>query len=61
MGDLTGFSTGFGYNFDNTKLDFSYSYAQRKSQEAVFSQGFTAAQNLKSQYNNISVTVLFEL
>lgn len=61
MGDLTGFSTGFGYNFGNTKLDLSYSYAQRKAQEAVFSQGFTAPQNLKSQFNNISVTLLFEL
>lgn len=61
MGDLTGFSTGFGYNFGNTKLDLSYSYAQRKSQEAVFSQGFTAPQNLKTQFNNISATLLFEL
>lgn len=61
MGDLTGFSTGFGYNFGNTKLDLSYSYAQRKSQEAVFSQGFTAPQNLKTQFNNISATILFEL
>ncbi len=61
MGDLTGFSTGFGYNFGNTKLDVSYSYTQRKAQEAVFSQGFTAPQNLKSQFNNISVTLLFEL
>lgn len=61
MGDLTGFSTGFGYNFGNTKLDLSYNYAQRKSQEAVFSQGFTAAQNLKSQFNNISATLIFEL
>lgn len=61
MGDLNGFSTGFGYNFGSTKLDLAYNYAQRKSQAPVFSQGFTAAQNLKSQFNNISVTLLFEL
>jgi long-subunit fatty acid transport protein len=61
MGDLTGFSTGFGYNFGTTRLDLSYAYAQRKSQEAFFTQGFTAAPKMKTENNNFALTLVFEL
>ena len=61
MGDLTGLSTGFGYNFGNTKLDLSYSYAQRKSQQGFFSQGFTDGPTIKTQNSNIALTLVFEL
>jgi hypothetical protein len=61
MGDLAGFSTGFGYNFGTTRLDLSYAYAQRKSQEAFFTQGFTAAPKMKTENNNFALTLVFEL
>lgn len=61
MGDLSGLSTGFGYNFGSTKLDMSYSYSQRKSQQGFFSQGFTDGPTIKTQNNNIALTVVFEL
>lgn len=61
MGDLTGYSAGIGYNFGNTKLDLSYSYSERESQQGFFSQGFTDGAEIKSVNNNVSVTVIFEL
>jgi hypothetical protein len=61
MGDLTGFSGGFGYNFGFTKIDLSYSYAERKSQQGFFSQGFTDGPKIKTQSNNVALTLLFDL
>jgi hypothetical protein len=61
IGDLTGFSSGLGYNFGNTKLDLAYSYAQRNSQNSFFSQGFTDEANIRTKNNTIVMTLLFEL
>jgi hypothetical protein len=61
IGDLTGYSGGFGYNFGNTKLDMSYSHSQRKTQQGFFEQGFTDAPTINSKNNTISMTLLFEL
>jgi Outer membrane protein transport protein (OMPP1/FadL/TodX) len=61
IGDLTGYSGGLGYNFGNTKLDLSYSYAQRDYNQQFFSQGFTDSSKISSVNNNVSVTLLFEL
>jgi hypothetical protein len=61
MGDLAGFSTGFGYNFGNTRLDLSYAHSQRKSQEAFFTQGFSAAPKIKTENDNFALTLVFEL
>ena len=61
VGELNGFSAGFGYNFGYTKLDFAYAYAKRKSDRGFFSYGFTDGANIKSIYNTASVTLSFEL
>ncbi|WP_395052771.1 OmpP1/FadL family transporter [Flavobacterium sp.] len=61
IGDLTGYSGGLGYNFGSTKLDLSYSYAQRDYNQQFFSQGFTDSSKISSVNNNVSVTLLFEL
>lgn len=61
MGDLSGFSTGFGYNFPNTRLDLAYAYSQRKTQEAFFAQGFTAAPKINTIQSNFVLTVVFDL
>lgn len=61
IGDLTGFSGGFGYNFGNTKLDLSYAHTQRKTQQGFFDQGFTDGAKINSENNNFSMTLLFEL
>ncbi len=61
MGDLTGYSGGLGYNFGIVKLDLAYSYWQRDSQQAFFSQGLTDAATFNSKNNNISMSLTFGL
>ena len=61
IGDLTGYSAGLGYNFGSTKVDLGYSYAERDSQQGLFSQGLTAAPKMNSINNTVSLTLLFEL
>lgn len=61
IGDLTGYSAGFGYSFGSTKLDLAYSYAKRNSQQGFFNQGFTDGANIEAINNNVSLTLLFEL
>lgn len=61
IGDLNSFSGGLGYNFGAFKLDFSYSNAQRNSQQSFFSQGFTDAAQIKTSNNNVTMTMTFEL
>ncbi|NRS89229.1 hypothetical protein HNQ02_002151 [Flavobacterium sp. 7E] len=61
IGDLTGYSGGLGYNFGATKVDLSYAYAKRDSQQGFFAQGFTDGAKINSINNNVSLSVLFEL
>lgn len=61
LGDLKGYSGGIGYNFGSTKLDLSYAYAKRDSQQGFFSQGFTDGAKINAINNTVSLTLLFEL
>jgi len=61
LGDLTAFSGGFGYSFGITRLDLSYAHSQRNSQQALFSEGFTDAPKIRTQNNDITLTILFDL
>ena len=61
MGDLTGFSGGLGFNFGSTKLDLSYAYAKRDSQEGFFARGLTNGAQINNVNNTIALTLLFEL
>ncbi|HMI06452.1 MAG TPA: outer membrane protein transport protein, partial [Flavobacterium sp.] len=61
IGDLTGFSGGFGYQFTRTRLDLTYTHTQRDSQLGFFSQGLTSPIYLNTQNNNISFGMTFEL
>lgn len=61
LGDLKGYSAGFGYNWGATKLDLSYAHSERNSKLQYFSTGFTDSALLKSIQNNITVTLTFEL
>jgi len=61
IGDMNSFSGGLGYNFGVFKLDFSYTNAQRSSQQPFFNQGFTEGAKINSTNNNFSMTFLFEM
>lgn len=61
LGDLQTYSTGLGYNFGDTKIDVSYSFARRNQQLSFFSQGFTDFANINVRNNTIALTLLFEM
>ena len=61
MGDLFGISTGFGYNWGDTKLDASYAYSKRNNQNQFFKQGLTDFSTTTGINNNIALTLVFEL
>lgn len=61
MGDLFGVSTGFGYNWGDTKLDVSYAYAKRNSQQQFFGRGLTDYSTTTAINNNVTMTLVFEL
>lgn len=61
VGDLSTFSSGFGYNFGTTRLDVSYTFWKRNSENQFFSQGFTDSTKVNSRNNSVAVTLVFEL
>lgn len=61
VGDLTSFSGGFGYQFSRTRLDLAYAYMQRDTELPLFSQGLTDTVKNKATYNNISMSLVFDL
>ncbi len=61
IGNLTGYSTGFGYNFGGTKLDITYSHSQREYQKQFFNVGMTDYSKINSVMNNIIISMTFEL
>jgi len=60
-GDLTGYSFGIGYNFGNTKLDFTYDHAQRTIDNQLFAVGLTDAATLDTNNSNFTLTLGFNL
>ena len=61
IGDLAGYSAGFGYNFGATKLDVSYATFKRDTNQGLFEQGLTDGATINSKNNTVTVTLLFEL
>ena len=61
MGDLYGISSGFGYNWGDTKLDVSYAYSKRNYQNQFFKQGLTDFSTTTGINNNVTLTLVFEL
>ena len=59
IGDLTGSSVGFGYNFGSTRLDFAISHTERDSRKQFFSQGMTDSAKINTISNN--ATLVFSL
>lgn len=61
VGDLNGASGGLGYAFMGSRLDFGYSWYQRKMDTPLLTAGFTDAARLKSTYNNITLSYTIDL
>lgn len=56
MGDLTAYSTGFGYNFGTSKIDVSYTNEHRNRTEALITSGLNDPARIKNYNNNVTVT-----
>ncbi len=62
IGDLSGWSTGLGYNFGNTvKLDLAFDQSKRESTPQLYNVGLTDTVNLDSTISNFTMTVVFNL
>ena len=56
IGDLDGFSGGFGFNFGGSKLDFAYSYSQQDVSQQLFTTGVTTPAQVRQIRNNFIMT-----
>ncbi len=56
MGDLTGYSTGIGYNFGENRLDLAYANDHRNYNLALVSSGMNDTARVRTTNNNITVT-----
>lgn len=61
VGALKAYSTGFGYNFGNTRLDLAYDLSQRYTQRSFFTYGFTDGAAVKTRVSSFTTTLTFEL
>jgi hypothetical protein len=56
FGDLTGYSGGLGYTFDDSRIDLSYSYDHRNFNYTFLSSGMTDPARVSRYNNNISLS-----
>lgn len=61
VGDLNGFSLGFGYNFGNTRLDLTYDKWERTDQTPLYNIGLIDAATINRQNSNITLTLGFNI
>ncbi len=57
--DLTGYTSGIGYNFGESRLDLAYSYDHRNKNQTLLSSGMTDAARI-SRYNN-DITISYSI
>ncbi len=56
MGDLTGYSGGFGFDFGISRLDLAYAYSRRKMDYALISTGLGDTSRLTAVNNNVTLS-----
>ncbi|WP_116789344.1 OmpP1/FadL family transporter [Flavobacterium psychrotrophum] len=61
VGDLSNINGGLGYSFGGSRIDLTYSWAQRKSDVSTFTPGFTDAARVKTTYNNVVLSYTIDL
>jgi hypothetical protein len=61
IGDLRGFSLGFGYNFGNSRLDFAYENSRRNIDYQLYETGLTNVANIDASNSNVSLTLSMNL
>lgn len=61
VGDLTGYSAGFGYDFGSMKLDLAYTNASYQEDQRLYQTGLTNAANIERDLSNVILSVSFGL
>ncbi|MFL9843875.1 OmpP1/FadL family transporter [Flavobacterium rhizosphaerae] len=61
VGDLNSFSGGFGIAFGSSKLDFAYTWYQRKSDVSLLTPGLVDAARVTSTNNNVTISYTHDL
>jgi long-subunit fatty acid transport protein len=61
MGDLTGYSLGFGYTWGRTILDISYDHSEQDFSQQLFDTGLNKSAGVFNQMDNIVITLGFNL
>jgi long-subunit fatty acid transport protein len=56
FGDLTGYSTGLGYTFGDSRIDLAYSYEHRNFNYTFLSSGLTDPARVSRYNNNITLS-----
>jgi hypothetical protein len=61
LGDIDGFSLGFGYNFGNYTFDLAYSRSEQDSSRQLYQVGLTDTAAINSIYSSLVFTLGFSL
>lgn len=61
IGNLNGYSGGFGFNFGGSRLDLAYSWFQRKADVSLLTPGLVDAARVKTTNNNIVLSYTIDL
>lgn len=61
VGDLEGYSAGFGYNFGNIKIDLAYDYSTRENNPQLYQTGLTDRMGILKENSNYVLSLSFGL
>jgi hypothetical protein len=61
IGDLKGYSLGFGYGFGKAKLDLSFNQSKRSMMYQLFDVGLTDSASIDVKNSNITMSLSFNL
>ena len=61
IGDLNGYSLGFGYNFGNIKVDLAYDNSSRTDNPQLYQVGLTNAANINRNLSSVILSLSFGL
>ena len=59
--DLSGYSLGFGYNFGNSKIDFSYSASTQDTSKQLYDIGLTERAAITETYTAVMASYTINL
>jgi long-subunit fatty acid transport protein len=59
LGDLNGYSAGFGYDFGSIKADLSYDHSSRADNPQLYQVGLTNTANIQRDFSSVVLSLSF--